>query len=400
MLVISVLVASCIFTVAESFHIPTPTVSIIRDANSASQNTAASITPLQSAGSDGYFTTTKHITIEGVTNDHVTVAGKTIDIAVPTCIQTITPDANGYVPPGTCGAIWDYYPNFPAALVFACIFGVLTMVHVWQAIANRKKFCWVIIMASIWETIAFSFRTISTRYQQNTAIYLIFQIFILLSPLWVNAFDYMVLSRMIYFFLKSHSLFSVPATAIATIFVALDLVSFVIQLVGGSMAGPTAPAEDQLKAIHIYMSGIGLQQFFIFVFAALSAAFQREMKRQEHIMGDGSLNKQNGWKRLLYTLYASLGLITIRIMFRLIEFSQGSDVSNPLLTSEAFFYFLEALPMSLTILSFNITHPGTILTGPDSEMPGFFSTLKALRRGRSGKLLLQDSDSRSSYILE
>lgn len=87
-------------------------------------------------------------------------------------------------------------------------------------------------------------------------------------------------------------------------------------------------------------------------------------------------------------------------MFRLIEFSQGSDVSNPLLTSEAFFYFLEALPMSLTILSFNITHPGTILTGPDSEMPGFFSTLKALRRGRSGKLLLQDSDSRSSYILE
>lgn len=138
MLVISVLVASCIFTVAESFHIPTPTVSIIRDANSASQNTAASITPLQSAGSDGYFTTTKHITIEGVTNDHVTVAGKTIDIAVPTCIQTITPDANGYVPPGTCGAIWDYYPNFPAALVFACIFGVLTMVHVWQAIANRK----------------------------------------------------------------------------------------------------------------------------------------------------------------------------------------------------------------------------------------------------------------------
>lgn len=123
----------------------------------------------------------------------------------------------------------------------------------------------------------------------------------------------MVLSRMIYFFLKSHSLFSVPATAIATIFVALDLVSFVIQLVGGSMAGPTAPAEDQLKAIHIYMSGIGLQQFFIFVFAALSAAFQREMKRQEHIMGDGSLNKQNGWKRLLYTLYASLGLITVSI---------------------------------------------------------------------------------------
>lgn len=123
----------------------------------------------------------------------------------------------------------------------------------------------------------------------------------------------MVLSRMIYYFLKSHSLLSVPATAIATIFVTLDFVSFVIQLVGGSMAGPTASAEDQLKAIHIYMGGIGLQQFFIFVFAALSAAFQREMKRQEHVKGDDSLKMQNGWKRLLYTLYASLGLITVSI---------------------------------------------------------------------------------------
>lgn len=138
MLAAGVLVASCIFAAAESLHIPTPTVSIKRGADSVSQNTPANITPTQSVGPDGYFITTQHITIEGVTNDHVTVAGQTIDIAIPTCIQTITPDANGYVPPGTCGAIWDYYPNFPAALIFACIFGILTMVHLWQAIANRK----------------------------------------------------------------------------------------------------------------------------------------------------------------------------------------------------------------------------------------------------------------------
>lgn len=138
MLTTQVLVASCIFAAVEGLHIPTPTSFIKRDANSVSQSTAASITPSQSAASDGYFTTIQHITIEGVTNDHVTIAGQTIDIAIPTCIQTITPDANGHVPPGTCGAIWDYYPNFPAALIFACIFGILTMAHLWQAIANRK----------------------------------------------------------------------------------------------------------------------------------------------------------------------------------------------------------------------------------------------------------------------
>lgn len=40
-------------------------------------------------------------------------------------------------------------------------------------------------MGASWETIAFTFRTVSTRHQQNVGVYLIFQIFILLAPLCV-----------------------------------------------------------------------------------------------------------------------------------------------------------------------------------------------------------------------
>lgn len=86
----------------------------------------------------GIFTTTKHVIIDGVTNSHVTIPGKTIDIVIPTCIQTITPDENGYVPPGTCGAIWNYYPSFAAALGFSCVFGALFFLHIWQAVRYRK----------------------------------------------------------------------------------------------------------------------------------------------------------------------------------------------------------------------------------------------------------------------
>jgi hypothetical protein len=79
------------------------------------------------------FMTTKYITIAGVTNDHVTLSPQTISIAVPTCIQTITPDKNGYVPPGTCHALYDYYPSFAAALAFSVFFGILTIAHISQA---------------------------------------------------------------------------------------------------------------------------------------------------------------------------------------------------------------------------------------------------------------------------
>lgn len=84
------------------------------------------------------FLTTQYITINGFTNDHVTVAPKTIDIVLPTCTQTIKPDQNGYLPPGTCGALWDYYPSFSAALVFTLLFGLLTLAHLYQAIAYKK----------------------------------------------------------------------------------------------------------------------------------------------------------------------------------------------------------------------------------------------------------------------
>jgi hypothetical protein len=137
----------------------------------------------------GQPTTTSAVSttaIEFISTQYITIGGpasQIITIAIPTCSQTIIPDKNGYVPPGTCNALWNYYPSFTAAFIFAILFCILTVVHIYQAASQKKKFCWVVIMAALWETIAFTFRTISTRHQQNVGIYLVFQIFILLAPL-------------------------------------------------------------------------------------------------------------------------------------------------------------------------------------------------------------------------
>jgi hypothetical protein len=130
-----------------------------------------------------YFTTTKLIIISGETNSVFTRHGNTITIAIATCSATIQPDSNGFVPPGSCNAMWNYYPSFAAALLFSILFGVLTIAHIYQAVKHGKKWCWVIIVAGIWETLAFIFRTISTKHQQESGILLVFQIFVLTAPL-------------------------------------------------------------------------------------------------------------------------------------------------------------------------------------------------------------------------
>jgi hypothetical protein len=92
----------------------------------------------------GNFITTQFITLPGQTNAYVTLPAQTITLAIPTCIQTIVPDKNGYVPPGTCGSQFAYYPSFGAATAFTIIFGVLTGVHIflaakWKAVSEISK---------------------------------------------------------------------------------------------------------------------------------------------------------------------------------------------------------------------------------------------------------------------
>ena len=90
----------------------------------------------------GNFISTQFITLPGETNAYYTRPEKTITLALPTCAQTIKPDKNGYVPPGSCGAYFAYYPSFAAAIVTTIIFGILTGIHIflaakWKAVSKR-----------------------------------------------------------------------------------------------------------------------------------------------------------------------------------------------------------------------------------------------------------------------
>lgn len=105
------------------------------------QITIAARQPSTTEAPQGWFTTTQNIaTIGGTTDKYYTVPAQTIQIVIPTCVQTYEPDENGYLPPGTCNAHWNYYPNFSAAAVFAVLFAILTGAHIWQAARYKKVY--------------------------------------------------------------------------------------------------------------------------------------------------------------------------------------------------------------------------------------------------------------------
>jgi hypothetical protein len=74
-----------------------------------------------------------------------------------------------------------------------------------------------------WETAAFCLRSVGTRNQQSSVYPYVSTVLVLLAPMWVNAFDYMVMGRMIYFFVPDQKIWGVRGIKIAKIFVWLDI---------------------------------------------------------------------------------------------------------------------------------------------------------------------------------
>ncbi|KAF1977640.1 hypothetical protein BU23DRAFT_587593 [Bimuria novae-zelandiae CBS 107.79] len=293
------------------------------------------------------------------------ITSTTTSTPAPSC-TTAVPGHYGYVPPDACNAQWAYSPSFEAAITFATLFGILTIAHLVLAILFRKAFCWVIIMGVSWEVTSFVLRALGAHDQQSQVYAFASTILFLLAPLWVNAYVYMTAGRLIWTYHPDKKVWGFKAISLGKYFVWLDIFSFIVQAAGGTMLSPGGSAETMKIGKDIYMSGVGVQQLFILLFFTLIVRFQIEVQRFE-ARGTESLGKR--WQWVTYALYAALVLITMRIIFRLVEFAAGTEVSNPLPYHEKYALALDAFPMTLAILILAVVHPALALKGPESEFP-------------------------------
>ncbi|TGO62631.1 hypothetical protein BCON_0018g00240 [Botryotinia convoluta] len=346
-------------TTTHSSPTAAPTI-LQRDATTTAS--PASTSPL-------YFLTTNYITIAGVTNAHVTISAKTVSFAVPTCIQTLTPDKNGYLPPGTCNALYNYYPSSTSAIAFAAIFGVLTLAHIIQAFLYRKAYSFFIVSASIWGLTAFILRIVSTYNQQDNVLELMSSIFAsTISPL-INAYYFILLRHLVHHYLPSRSLLGIRAHFIVLPFLLFNGVAFVLESVGATMMEKRDFEWEQRNADHVHIGGLAVQMLVIFVFLGVLVAFWREMNGLGRMGVIGT-----GWKGLLGAMFGVLCLIMIQILFSIARFSIGDKTSSALSTHELYFYIFEIFPAVLAISIMNALHPGRIMTG-EEKMESLWSIL-------------------------
>ncbi|RGP76257.1 hypothetical protein FSPOR_246 [Fusarium sporotrichioides] len=270
-------------------------------------------------------------------------ATTTASSAMATC-TTAVPGKYGRVPVDACNSNYFFDPSFAANLAFC-------------------RFCWVAIMGAAWETIAFAFKTLGSRDQQNITYLTVGQILFLLAPLWINAFVYMGVARMVYFSMPAQKLLGIKAVRMTLLFVWLDVVLFLVQGSGGIMLSNTDADSDIIDiGMKVYMAGVALQLAVVLIFSGITVFFYFKLRQLEG-------RSMGRMKWLIWTMVVVLMLIVTRIVYRLVEFGPGVNAHNTLLTHEGYPLGLDATPILIALVSLNIMHPGYVLHGPESEFP-------------------------------
>ncbi|KAJ0424179.1 RTA1 like protein-domain-containing protein [Aspergillus carlsbadensis] len=253
---------------------------------------------------------------------------------------------------------YGYNPSIAAGVVFLVLFALTMIGHIAQMVWKRTWWMAVFWIGSLTEVLGWAGRTWSAECPYNGDAFLMQITTLIIAPTFYTAGVYILLGRFIQILGRESSVLS-PRVYL-WIFVTCDIVSLVVQAIGGAMASTASNQEngDTAPGTNIMVAGIVFQMASITIFVLCAADFVRRTLRRKLLQSmTGTIVP------LLGAMIFSVICIYIRSIYRTIELLEGWD--GYLITTERFFYALDGTMMVLAVAVFNIFHPGWLLPGAE-----------------------------------
>ncbi|XXH01007.1 hypothetical protein Hte_007358 [Hypoxylon texense] len=253
---------------------------------------------------------------------------------------------------------YRYQPSEAAAIIFVVVFAISTLIHIKVLIQKRTWYFIPFVVGCIFEAVGYVGRALSSPEYPNFTKnpYIIQSILLLLGPTLFAASIYMVLGRLVVL-LEAESYSMIRPRWLTKFFVLGDVLSFFAQGGGGGMLTQAKSEDDVSRGENIIVGGLGIQILFFGFFIIVTMVFHRRVVARPT---RNALALDTPWKKLLYVLYISSGLIMIRSVYRVAEYLLGSD--GELQSKEVYLYCLDALPMLIVSLAYNWFHPSQVVS--------------------------------------
>jgi hypothetical protein len=158
-------------------------------------------------------------------------------------------------------------------------------------------------------------------------------------------------------------------------FITCDIVSLILQAVGGAIADLATTKESQDLGVHIMVGGLSFQVASLLLFALLCADFAWSLKKHKNsipVVHSRTFNLFLYCKfcfksptSMLISYHTALGLATfcifVRSCFRVAELSQGFGGS--LANDQITFMILEGAMIIIASIALTALHPGRAFDG-------------------------------------
>lgn len=247
---------------------------------------------------------------------------------------------------------FQYKPSLALNIVALILFLGITIIISVQNIKYKSRFMWIVTFTGCLEVAGYISHMIGTE-TVNSDAYVAYLVFTILAPNFLALANYIAVGKIAQQLALSGRFLNTKSIAIG--FFLVDLVCIGIQ--GGGSAVVSGDLQDDGSASrsgeNIILIGLAIQLFFFASFTFVALHVWRLMRKS----ATHSISSQ-----AFACLFITIGLITLRNTYRVIEIDDGWDGKYNV--NEKYFYCLDALPIFLAFTTYSLLHLGKYVSVP------------------------------------
>ncbi|EPE33743.1 hypothetical protein GLAREA_06756 [Glarea lozoyensis ATCC 20868] len=251
-------------------------------------------------------------------------------------------------------SLQGYRPKFAVQIAFIALFGISMLIHIAQGIRYRTWFFTsMMAVGCIGEMIGYAGRILLYKNPFSFDGFIVEICCITISPVFFAAAIYVSLAKVTNYLALEANRF--PAKVYIWVFVPCDVVSLILQSVGGALSSSSEGGDKSGE--YITLAGLAFQVFTLSVFIAMALDYVfRYLSYRKSQPVDQRRILSMRFKLFSIFFSASIIFILIRCCYRIAELGQG--YSGALFHDEPLFVALESVMIILAVFALNIAQPG------------------------------------------
>ncbi|KAH9895463.1 RTA1-domain-containing protein [Xylariomycetidae sp. FL2044] len=280
--------------------------------------------------------------------------------ALPVPFKDCTPELCGYE-----NSFYMYRIEIVPNAVFLGMFGFSLLAFLAVYIVTRRgaTFTIAMVLGLLCEMLGYGGRILSWKNQWSEPGFLMQICCLTIAPAFLAAGIYLCIRKIVFAFGPENS--RIPPEYYTRFFIPCDVVSLILQAVGGALASVASHNQEPTETgDNIMIAGLAFQVFTLFVFIVLCTDFTLNTLRRKKALGASALDQnpelvalRGSWMFRGFLVALGVSTITIfwRCVFRVAELSGGW--TGPLMERQDLFIGFEGVMITIAVYVLNIFHP-------------------------------------------